>query len=93
MVKSEIIKRLKSKHPKLTIEQLENIFNAIFNTITNSLVQQQPIELRNFGRFQTKKVKAKHNSRNPKTNEKIYVPERKKAYFKMSKNLKNEINK
>ena len=30
---------------------------------------------------------------NPKTGELIFVPEKKKIYFKMSKHLKEEINK
>ena len=40
-----------------------------------------------------KTIKAKFNARNPRTNEIIYVPEKKKISFKMSKHLKEEINK
>ena len=38
-------------------------------------------------------IKAKYNARNPKTGEIIYVPEKKKVSFKMSKHLKQEANK
>ena len=51
------------------------------------------VELRNFGRYSIKTIKAKYNARNPRTNEVIYVPEKKKISFKMSKHLKEEINK
>ena len=58
-----------------------------------SLTKQKPVELRDFGRFSIKTTKAKYNARNPKTGEIIYVPEKKKVSFKMSKHLKQEINK
>ena len=65
----------------------------MFDTISDSLIKQKPFELRRFGRFSIKTIKAKYNARNPKTSEIIYVPEKKKVSFKMSKHLKQEINK
>ena len=92
MVKSEIIKQLHKKHPALKHSQIEAIFNIMFNTIIDSLIKDKPVELRGFGRFSIKKIKAKYNARNPLTGEKIYVPEKKKVSFKISKHLKQEIN-
>ena len=65
----------------------------MFSTISDSLVKKKSVELRDFGRFSIKTIKAKYNARNPKTGETIYVPEKKKVSFKMSKHLKQEINK
>ena len=93
MVKSEIIKQLHKKHPALNRSQIHAIVDIMFDTITNSLVKHKPVELRNFGRFSVKTTKAKYSARNPKTGEIIYVPEKKKVSFKMSKHLKQEINK
>ena len=93
MVKSEIIQKLKEKPPNLKKSQIEGILNIIFNTISKNLINNRPVELRNFGRYSIKTTKAKYNARNPKTNEIIYVPEKKKISFKMSKHLKEEINK
>ncbi len=93
MVKSEIIKKLKDTYPNLKYSQIEDIFNIIIESIKSNLVKNKPVEIRNFGRYSIKSIKAKHNARNPKTNEVIYVPARKKISFKMSKFLKNEINK
>jgi len=93
LVKSEIIKQLHKKHPSLDLAQIEAIFNIIFNTISDGLTEEKPVEFRNFGRFSIKTIKAKYNARNPKTGEIIYVPEKKKVSFKMSKHLKQEINK
>ena len=93
MVKSEIIKQLHKKYPALNRSQIESIFDIMFDAISDSLIKARPVELRNFGRFSIKTIKAKYNARNPKTGETIYVPEKKKVSFKMSKHLKQEINK
>jgi integration host factor subunit beta len=93
LVKSEIIKQLHKKHPALKRTQIEAVFNVMFDSISNSLAKDKPVELRNFGRFSIKTIKAKYNARNPKTGEIIYVPKKKKVSFKMSKHLKQEVNK
>ena len=93
MVKSQIIKQLHQKHPALNRSQINTIVDIVLDTIVESLVRQKPVELRNFGRFTIRNLKARYNARNPKTSEIIYVPERKKVSFKMSKHLKQEINK
>ena len=93
MVKSEIIKILKKKYKNLKYSQISNLVDAIFHAISKSLIENKSVELRNFGRYSIKTTKAKHSARNPRTNEIIYVPEKKKISFKMSKHLKEEINK
>ncbi len=93
MVKSELIKKLHQKHPKLNRSHVDDIVNIFFDTIANSLIAYKPVELRDFGRFSVKTIKAKYNARNPKTGEIIYVPEKKKISFKQAKHLKQEINK
>ena len=92
MVKSKIIGVLKKIYPNLTTSQISCIFDIIFQTISESLISNKPVELRNFGRWSIRVLKAKKNARNPKTQELMFVPERKKIIFKMSKHLKNEIN-
>jgi|TARA_B110000881_G_C18465797_1_gene458672 integration host factor subunit beta len=93
LVKSEIIKQLFKKYPSLNLSQIKAVVNIMFDTITDSLIKHKPVELRDFGSFSIKTIKAKYNARNPKTGEIIYVPEKKKVSFKMSKHLKQEINK
>ena len=93
MVKSEIIKQLHKKHSSLKRIQIKVIFDIIIDTISESLVKKKSVELRDFGRFSIKMIKAKYNARNPKTGEIIYVPKKKKVSFKMSKHLKQEANK
>ena len=90
MVKSEIVKQLHQKHPALKKFQISTIVDIIFNTIEGSLIKKNPIELRDFGRFSIKMIKAKYNSRNPKTGEIIYVPEKKKNFLQNVKIFKTK---
>ena len=93
MLKSQIIKQLKKKHPTLKISQIELIFDIVIQSIFQSLKNGQNAEIRNFGRFSIKTIKSKPSARNPATGEKIYVPEKRKVAYKMAKQLKERINK
>lgn len=92
MVRSEIILKLKLKYPNLKASQITKLLDLFFDTICENLIKNKSIELRDFGRWSIKERKENYNARNPKTNEIIYVPRRKKIAFKMSKKLKNKIN-
>jgi nucleoid DNA-binding protein len=93
LLKSEIIKILKKKHKNLKYSQIKSLLEIIFETISKNLINNKAVELRNWGRYSVRTTKAKPNAINPKTQENIYIPEKKKIYFKMSKHLKEEINK
>ena len=93
MVKSDIIKELKKKHPNLKSSQIESILDIIFDTISKNLIINKSVEIRDFCRFSIRTTKPKHNARDPRTGSIIYVPSKKKVFFKMSKHLKEEINK
>lgn len=51
------------------------------------------IELRDFGVFEVKKTLAKPKARNPRTNETVFIPARRKTHFKPSKRLRKELQK
>ena len=93
MVRSEIAKKLQEQHPNLKISQISEIIDILLSAITDNLANNKSIEIRTWGRFSVKTIKAKFNARNPRTNEVIYVPEKKKISFKMSMVLKKEMNK
>ena len=93
MVRSEIISKLSSKIlKKLKKSEIEKILSIVLNTIIEEVKHNKSAEFRSFGTFSQKKLKEKSNARNPKTNEKIYVPEKISVKFKMSKKLKKKIN-
>ena len=75
-------------HSKKDLSQLIEI---ILSKIQYALIKNERVELRDIFTLETKIQKARI-SRNPKTNEKIEVPEKKTVQFKMSKKWFNNIN-
>ena len=94
MVRSEIVSNLSNKiQKKLSKIELEKILKIILDTIIFEVKKNKNAEFRKFGTFSIKKIKEKSNARNPKTNEKIFVPQKISIKFKMANELKNFINK
>ena len=89
--KSDLIKELKIIYPNLLKKDLLKIFDIFLNEIKLALKNNERVELRGWGIFYQKSQKSR-NSRNPKTGEKIYTPEKKSINFKMSKELFDIIN-
>ncbi len=92
MSKSELIQNLKKKNPKLSLSEIEDIFNIFCKSIRYELKKNKRIELRGFGIFFIKEIREKYSARNPKTGELIYVPKKNKVRFRSSKNFNKEIN-
>lgn len=92
MSRPELIKKLKTKHPKLNKPQLENIIDVFFQTIKDALNEKKSVELRGFGSFFIRKIEEKYSARNPKTGELIYVPKKNKVKFRASKKFKQFLN-
>ena len=91
LVKSKIIKQLSSNYPNFLNKNLSKLVDIIISNMENSLSRNERVELRDIFTLETKIQKARI-SRNPKTNEKVEVPEKKTVYFKMSKKLFNDLN-
>ena len=89
--KSDLIKELKIIYPNLLKKDLSKIFDIFLNEIKLALKNNERVELRGWGIFYEKSQKSR-NSRNPKTGEKIFTPEKKSINFKMSKELFDIIN-
>ena len=64
--------------------------DTIFDTMTASLVQSGRIEIRGFGSFENREYEAR-KARNPRTGEIIQVGKKRLPFFKVSKNLKEEL--
>jgi integration host factor subunit beta len=65
--------------------------HATIMALGDLMIEADPevrIELRDFGVFEVKKTKAKPKARNPKTNETVFIPSRRKTHFKPGKRLK-----
>lgn len=92
LVKSELLKILNKNYPNFFKKDLEKFINIIFKEIKNALKNGERVELRNFGVFYTN-IQKKSLRRNPKTGEKVVVPEKKTIQWKMSKDMLNKLNK
>ena len=91
IVKSKLLKQLKKSYPNFTSKDLEKLILIILNEIKKSLRRGDGVELRNFGTFRTK-IQKTSIRRNPKTGEKVAVPEKKVIAWKMSKEMFKKIN-
>ena len=74
MSRPSLIKHLKEKNPNLNQSDLEDIIDIFCESIEKALLDGKNVEIRGFGTFFIKRIKAKYSARNPKTSEIIYVP-------------------
>ena len=91
IVKSKLLKQLSNNYPGFLKKDLSKFVDIILNEIKRSLRRSESVELRNFGRFSVKTQKSSIR-RNPKTGEKVAVPEKKVISWKMSKDMFKKIN-
>lgn len=91
LVKSKILKQLSDNYPNFLNKNLSKLIEIIISHMENSLVRNERVELRNIFTLETKIQKARI-SRNPKTNEKVEIPEKKAIHFKMSKKWFKDLN-
>ena len=91
IVKSKLLKQLSDNYPNFLKKDLEKFTNIIFNEIKRTLKRGDRVELRGFGVFSSNIQKASIR-RNPKTGEKVNVPEKKTIHFKMAKEMFKKLN-
>ena len=92
MSRQKLINQLKKKYIQLNQSDLETVIDIFCDGISNALLKGKNVEIRNWGRFFTKRLKENFNARKPATNELIYKPERVKIRFRASKKLNKIIN-
>jgi nucleoid DNA-binding protein len=89
VTKKEIVKTI-SEEIGMTQLKTKEIVQKTFNAIVNTLVEDHRIELRNFGVFEVKR-RAARKARNPRTGEKVYVPEKFVVTFKPGKEMEEKV--
>ena len=92
MSRESLIKQFKKINPNISDPEISQIIDCFCGTIKNSLKNNKNVELRGFGTFFIKKIKEKYSARNPRSGELIYVPEKNKVRFKISKILNYKLN-
>jgi integration host factor subunit beta len=89
VTKKEIVRTI-SEEIGLTQLQTKEIVQKTFDAIVNALVEERRIELRNFGVFEVKR-RAPRKARNPRTNAKVFVPEKYVVTFKPGKEMEDRV--
>lgn len=89
MTKKEIVKTI-SEEIGLTQLKTKEIVQKTFDAIVDTLVEDRRIELRNFGVFEVKK-RAARKARNPRTGDKVFVPEKYVVTFKPGKEMEERV--
>lgn len=90
MNKSELIKAVAEKGG-LSMKVAKEVVNTFFDAHIEAILKDERIEIRGFGSFVNKAYEA-YTGRNPKTGEKISVPEKKLPFFKVGKELKFRVD-
>jgi nucleoid DNA-binding protein len=70
--------------------QAQEVVQKTMDAIVGALIAERRIELRGFGVFEVKK-RAARNGRNPRTGEKVFVPERLVVTFKPSAEIEGRL--
>ncbi|MFM7843364.1 MAG: HU family DNA-binding protein [Planctomycetota bacterium] len=89
MTKKEIVKTI-SESIGMTQLKTKEIVQKTFDAIVETLVEERRIELRNFGVFEVKK-RAARKARNPRTGERVDVPQKFVVTFKPGKEMEEKV--
>jgi integration host factor subunit beta len=89
VTKKDIVRTI-SEEIGLTQLRTKEIVQKTFDAIVEVLVEERRIELRNFGVFEVK-LRAPRKARNPRTGEKVFVPEKFVVTFKPGKEMEERV--
>jgi integration host factor subunit beta len=91
MIKSELVMKLTEQNSHLYQRDIEQVVNAILDTISDALAQGGRVELRGFGTF-TVKTRDARTGRNPRTGEAVAVSEKVVPVFRTGKEMCLRLN-
>ena len=91
MTKSELIDRLAAQFPQLVAKDAELAVKMILDAMGESLAKGERIEIRGFGSFGLN-YRPPRTGRNPKSGEKVQVPQKFVPHFKAGKELRERVD-
>jgi len=89
MKKAELIDAVATKS-ELTKQDTKKAVDALFEMISNTLANEEKIQLIGFGTFEVRE-RAARTGRNPQTGEEMTIPASKVPAFKPGKELKEAL--
>ena len=91
MTKSDLIARLAKRFPQLVAKDADFAVKMILDAMSEALVKGDRIEIRGFGSFSLN-YRPPRVGRNPKSGEKVDVPEKWVPHFKAGKELRERVD-
>ena len=91
MTKSELIARLNAKLSRYVSHDCQESVSAILDRISESLSNGSRVEIRGFGSFSLN-YRPPRLGRNPKTGQRVEVPEKRVPHFRAGKELRARVN-
>jgi integration host factor subunit beta len=91
MTKSELIAQLAERFPQLVAKDADFAVKMILDAMTDALSRGDRIEIRGFGSFALN-YRPPRVGRNPKSGEKVHVPEKYVPHFKAGKELRERVD-
>ena len=91
MTKSELIAHLAARFPQLVSKDADLAAKMILDAMSEMLVKGGRIEIRGFGSFALN-YRPPRIGRNPKSGEKVAVPEKWVPHFKAGKELRERVD-
>lgn len=91
MTKSELIARLAARFPQLVAKDADFAVKMMLDAMSEALAKGDRIEIRGFGSFALN-YRPPRVGRNPKSGDKVSVPEKWVPHFKAGKELRERVD-
>ena len=91
MTKSDLIARLAERFPQLVAKDADFAVKMILDAMSEAVVKGDRIEIRGFGSFSLN-YRPPRVGRNPKSGDKVAVPEKWVPHFKAGKELRERVD-
>jgi integration host factor subunit beta len=91
MTKSDMIARLAERFPQLVAKDADFAVKMILDALSEALAKGDRIEIRGFGSFSLN-YRPPRVGRNPKSGDKVSVPEKWVPHFKAGKELRERVD-
>lgn len=91
MTKSELIARLAERFPQLVAKDADFAVKMMLDAMSEALAKGDRIEIRGFGSFALN-YRPPRVGRNPKSGDKVSVPEKYVPHFKAGKELRERVD-